>query len=190
MSLAKVDTQAALAAAHTVPDAHARCIALAWVARYAPSETVVLRIAREAARTADDAPQAYDSVTGAAWPVRALIERAHPREAAAIMRKAVDRSEQIAGPVRRMEALFLLAQAGWASGGDAWSGAIGHLVAAARTASSWKAPVVLRDVILMMAGTDRDFRPTLANMPEGKHRRQVQRCLEAKRFMTPRPFFW
>jgi Multicopper oxidase len=64
-----------------------------------------------------------------------------------MMRRPLVRSEQIANPVSRVDALFMLAQAEWPSAREAWSSAIGHLVAAARTASRWKVPLVLRDVV-------------------------------------------
>jgi hypothetical protein len=190
MQLAKVDSQAALDAARRISEPWFRCQALAGVARYAPNDSVALRVAEEASRGAEEALSAYEPVAAVAWPVRALVERGYAHEAESMMRRALVRSEQIANHVSRVDALFLLVQAGWAARGDAWISAVAHLVAATRTASSWKVPGVLRDLVLMLAGSGRDFGPTLANMPEGKHRRQAENRLAAKEFMKPRDFFW
>jgi hypothetical protein len=48
----------------------------------------------------------------------------------------------------------------------------------------------MRDLVLMLAGGSLEFGTTLAAMPEGPHKRQVMRRLEAREFVKPREFFW
>ncbi len=190
IDLAKTDMTAALEVARRISEPWYRCQALAWTARYAQSESVAVRIAEEASRVAEGADDAYEAVGSVAWAVRALLEREHPVEAEAIMGRATSRAQQIANPVRRVVALYLLVQAGWPSRGPGWFAAVANLVAAARNASSWRSPTVLRDLVLMLAGADLDFEMTLAAMPEGPHKRQTMRRLDAKEFLKPRDFFW
>jgi hypothetical protein len=92
--------------------------------------------------------------------------------------------------VRRVDALFLLVQAGWSlprAGPDA---AVRRLVAVASRAQSGKAEAVLRDVVLMLAGAGRDVSGPLAVFPEGRARRQVERRLQEQAWQQPRPFFF
>lgn len=189
--LAKFDTDAALDAARRIPAPLYKCQALAGVARYAANESLVLRLAEEAARTVEDGPNPYHAVFAVAWPIGALVERGYTRKAEAMLRRAVVTSEQITDPASRVDALFLLAQANWSSGGDGWAACVDHLMSAARSSSSPKIPHVLWHLVVMLAGTGRDFGPTLANMPEGRDKRHVERLLQGKRkrFVRPREFF-
>jgi hypothetical protein len=190
INLAKSSTESAIQAARLISDPFSRCQALAWAARYAASDTTAAKIAEEAARAAEDAPDAYESVAAAAWPVRALVERARPRDAERITGQAIKKAQQIANPVSRVDALFLLVQAGWSTAGAGWSAAVASLVAAAQAAPRQKPQAVLRDLVLMLAGADRDFNAVIAAIAEGKYKRQTEGRLARREFMTPRPFFW
>jgi hypothetical protein len=86
--LAKVDTEAALDAARRISEPWYKCQALAGVARYAANDSLAVRVAEEASRTVEDEANPYHAVAAVAWPVRALLERAHIREAEAMMRRA------------------------------------------------------------------------------------------------------
>ncbi len=104
--------------------------------------------------------------------------------------RTVRASNRVENPVRRVDALFLLIQAGWAAAGHGWHAAVRTLAESAGTAKSGKAEAVQRDLILMLAGAGRDYTAVVARLAEGKAKRQVLRRLSAKEFMVPRPFFW
>ena len=189
-NLAKTNPDAALKAARLISDPFMRCQALAWAARYAGTDADAVKLAREAERELKTASDAFDAVAGAAWPVRALIERDHPAEADPLMQRAIDAAQHIVNPVRRVDALFLLVQAGWPAARPGWTAAVTGLVGSARSASSSKLESVLRDLVLMLAGAGRDFAAALAALPDGKIRRQAERRVQSREFMFPRPFFW
>jgi hypothetical protein len=189
-NLAKSNPGAALEAARVLADPFMRCQALAWVARYAKSAAEGVKVASEAERAAKSAADPWEAAAGAAWVVRALVERGEPREADTVMKRATMAARTIANPVRRVDALFLLAQAGWTATGAGWKAAVEELLNAARSTSSEKPHAVARDLVLMLAGDGRDFATALAALPDGKAKRQAERRLQGREFMTPRPFFW
>jgi hypothetical protein len=190
INMAKSNPSAALEAALLLSDPLMRCQALASVARYAKSAADTVNIAAEAERATTAAADPWSAAAGAAWIVRALVERDRPREADAALKRAVIAAEHLQNPLRRVDALFLLVQAGWATAGAGWQAAVLALMAAARRASSTKPQSVLRNLVLMLAGDRRDFSAALAALPDGKAKRQAERRLQGREFMFPRPFFW
>ncbi len=189
-NLAKTNLPAALKAAQAISDPFMRCQALAWVARYASSDVDAVKFAGEAEGALNGISDAYQAVAGAAWPVRALLERGRPAEAGALLQRTVRGARRIESPVRRVDALFLLVQAGWPAASSDWAAAVTNLVNSARSASGSKPEAVLRDLVLMLAGAGRDFTAVLASLPDGKSRRQAERRLQSREFPSPRPFFW
>jgi hypothetical protein len=188
--LAKAGNAAALEAARGLVTPFARSQGLARVARYAQSDAEVVAIAREAERALARAVDPWEAAAGLALPLAALTERACFREASALLERALAAAERVPHPVRRVDALFLLVQAGWSlprAGPDA---AVRRLVAVASRAQSGKTEAVLRDVVLMLAGAGRDVSGPLAVFPEGRARRQVERRLQEQAWQQPRPFFF
>jgi hypothetical protein len=189
-NLAKSNPSAALEAARLLSDPFTKCQALAWVSRYTTTPADAVKVAVEAERAATLAADSWDTAAGVAWVVRALVERDRPREADAALQRAVAAAQRIDNPVRRVDALFLLVQGGWAAAGAGWKAAVQALVAAAASASSTKPQSVLRDLVLMLAREGRDFSAALAAIPDGKFKRQAERRLESREYMSARPFFW
>jgi hypothetical protein len=189
-TLAKSDHARALQAARLIASPFMRSQALAWVARFAPTEAVTFDLAREAEKALQSAEDSWEAIAGAAWAVRALAERGREGDGDAMLSRAVRASTRVENPVRRVDALFLLLQAGWTGAGPGWNAAVTTLVASVGVAESGKAESVLRDLVLMLAGAGRDYSSVVAGLPEGKAKRQVLRRLSAQEFMGPRPFFW
>lgn len=185
-NLAKTNPAAALEAARRIKDPFMRCQALACVARHLVGDREALKIAAEADRSLELEADPYHSVAGAAWPLRALIDRGLAAEGEPILKRALSVSKRIPQPVSQVDALFLLVQASWPNPGRAWQAAVDQLVTCAKAASSSKAQSVLRDLCLMLAGDGKDFAAILSHIPDGKARRQAERRLSAGEFMAPR----
>lgn len=189
-NMAKANPGAALEAARLLSAPLMRCQALAWVARYTDTDRDAVKIAKEAEETARAAPDAWDGAAGAAWVVRALVERDRTADADAALGRGIALAQTVSNPARRVDALFLLVQAGWPLRSRGWESAVSALAGAARAAASAKASSVLRDLALMLSAGGRDYARVLAAMPEDKYKRQVERRLESRAYLSPRPFFW
>ena len=186
--MAKSNPDAALEAARRLKDPFMRCQALTAVVRHVKSDQEALKVAAEADRSLEQA-EPYYSTAGAAWPIRALIDRGLADRADAFMRRALSTSKQIPRPVSQVDALFLLVEAAWPTGSRTWQSAVDQLVVCAKSGSSSKAESVLRDLCLMLAGGGRDYTAVLAAIPDGKARRQAERRLAAKEFRVPRTWW-
>lgn len=185
------DTDAALRLARDVDDPWYRCQALAWVARFAPEDDAVARIADESLAAARSTDDAYKHVAAAAWPVRALVEHDLPTRAVAAVADRLPTARAIPHPVNRVDALDLLHQAIFPLGPAARRAAQQSLVDACLAANSWRAGRTLRDLVLTVAADDpAEVQSILARTPESAYRRQTLRHLAAGRHDPPRPFFW
>jgi hypothetical protein len=187
-NMAKSNPGAALEAARRLKDPLMRCQALTAVVRHVAGDREALKIAVEADRALEGADPYYATM-GAAWPMRALINRGQAASAEVIFKRALSVSKLIPRPVSQVDALFLLVQAAWPTCSRAWQSAVDQLVVCAKSASSIKAESVLRDLCLMLAGAGKDYTVALAAIPEGKARRQAERRLAAKEFMAPRAWW-
>lgn len=190
IEVARTDSATALRRARAISDPWYRAQALAWVARYA-SEADVERIADEALKAARAGRDGYQQAGSSAWAIRALAERGRTQEAATAVPALVSLAAEIAHPVSRLNALFLLLQAAWSLDRDVRSHILDSLVAACRAAASWQSGRTLHNAVLMLAAEDiAEARRILERMPEGRYRRQADRALQAGQTLTPRPFFW
>ncbi len=71
------------------------------------------------------------------------------------------------------------------------SSALVALIDASSNADSWKAPQRLGEAALLLAHDQPDEAQKLVEMlPDGKHKRQIERKMAAKERVAPRPFFW
>jgi hypothetical protein len=190
INLVKSHPAAALEPARAIADPYLRCQALAWVARHCERAVDATKLATEASEGVERGADTWAAVAGVAWPIGALVERAQVREADALIRRAVVSAERIENPVRKVDALFLVVQAGWAAGTSGWQSAVAALLAAARTDASEKSQGVIRDLVLMLARDGRDTSAALAALPEGRARHEAERRLRAGSYAAPRSFFW
>jgi hypothetical protein len=178
-----------LARARKVPEPWFRCQALAGVARHAPAGDV-LRVANEAVKAAMLGSDAYRQVAVCAWPLRALLERGKVERAVRLAGELGEQSRKIEHPVSRVEALFLVVQAGWPLPPATRDVLVGVLVAACAAANSWKAGRAIGHIALMLAGEDPARAIQLAtSMPESRYRRDTLRRLAVGEATAPRDFF-
>lgn len=184
------DTPAALALARTITDSWYRTQALAWVARFAP-EAEFKAIVLESLASCFVSDDPYRAVGAAAWSIRVLVEREHSKEVLGLLPKLLIRAADIANPVSRIDALFLLWQAVFPVGINLHRRVLEPLVAACREADSWKSPDTLRQVVLILASNSLlEAQQLVSSMPEGRRKRQVQREIADGQFQSPRTFFW
>jgi hypothetical protein len=190
MQLATSNTESALFVAREIVDAWYGCQALAWVARFAP-ETQVDKIAKLALATASKAQDPFNHVGSAAWPIRALVEREHLKQASQFVPTLLRRAQDITLLASRSEALFLLFQAVRPCSYEKWHNIFESLVAASSPLLSWRQGRNLRDALLMVAGEHpRLVEEVLDKVADDKLNRHIRRRLEAREFRIPRPFFW
>jgi hypothetical protein len=187
---AKTDFPTALQRARGVSDAWYRAQALAWVARFAP-EAEVERVAREALEAAGAGKDAYQQVASSAWAIRALAERGRSKKAAEAVPSLLRLSGEISPPVSRLTALFLLWQSVGPLERTVRLRVLNSLVSACLATVGWQGGHTLREVVRMLASEDPgEAQRILAQMPEGKYKRQAQRQLEEGQTLAPRSFFW
>lgn len=186
--LARTDARAAHAFARQIENAWSRSQALAHVARFSPSgQQAILGEARSASGLAGDS---YKIVAVSAWWIRAQIELGYGEDAAREMPRLLELSSTIEHPVSRLEALFLLFQAVFHLE-PARRLALGGLIEACRTASSWKAGARLQSAVVMLASDHpAEAEQALQAMPDGKYKRKAQRLVAAGARGQPRDFFW
>ncbi len=133
-------TSAAHALARSISDPWYRCQALAGVARFAPAAQfkAIVQESLAAGKAADDP---YQVVGATAWPLAALVERAHNNEVHRLLPSLLTYAAAIANPVSRIDALFLLWQAVFPLGIEFHRQVLDPLVKACREADSWKGPL-------------------------------------------------
>jgi len=187
---ATTDTPAALALARTISDPWYCCQALAWVARFAP-EAEFKAIVQESLSACLAANDPYQVVGAAAWSLRAMVERSHDKEVRRLLPRLLTRAADIANPVSRLDALFLLWQAVFPLGIEFHRQVLNLLVEACQEADRWKSPDTLVQVILMLAlNSPLEAEQLVVSMPDGRHKRQVKRRIAAGQYQSPRTFFW
>ena len=183
--IAVTNFEKALPLARNVSDPWFRCQALAQAARFAP-EKYVVRTAQEAIEAALMATDVYKKVAVTAWPLRALIERGHEKNAIELSSPILRLSAQTANPVSRSDALFLLWQAFFPCEGH--KSVFGALINSCN--GHWKADYVLRQVVLIWANEDQgEAQKLAASMREGKYKRQAKKRLDAGEKQQTRAFF-
>ena len=158
---------------------------MAGVARFAPKENVV-PVAREALKAAFSDSDSYRQVAATAWPLRALIEREFGGVAQNQLPEILKLSREIANPVSRSDALFLL----WESVFPVQQQGVllDELVASCQ--NHFKADTLLRDTVLILASRNPQRARKLAEkMPDGKAKRQALKRLEAGEICATRAFF-
>ncbi len=188
--LATTDNPAALALARTITDVWYRTQALAWVSRFAP-EAKFKAIVLESLAACSAADDPYQAVGAAAWSIRVLVERVHSNEVLCLLPKLLTRAADIANPVSRLDALFLLWQAVFPGGITVHQQVLEPLVEACQQADSWKSSDTLRQVALILASDALPEAQQLVSfMPDGRRKRQVQREIAAGQYQYPRTFFW
>jgi hypothetical protein len=188
--LAVSDPDRALVIARRLKDPWFACQALACVARFSP-EHQFEEIIHESLNAGNKANDPYKIVASAAWPIRALVERSHSQKLVEIIPQLLDRAKAIDLLASRSEALFLVFQAVFPAGREKWLEVFRALIGASNPLINWRQKRNLRDTILIVWSEDQELaNEIIANVPDSKLRRQIERRIANADIPLPRAFFW
>ncbi|MEM7557276.1 MAG: hypothetical protein AAF378_24965 [Cyanobacteria bacterium P01_A01_bin.84] len=190
---AKFNSQQAYKLALKIADAWYCTQALSWVARYANDDHFDKFIRRACQASFSDSDP-YKIVGSSAWVIRAIIERKKYQYIDPYLPKLLTVSSTISNPVCRGDALFLQYQAIFPiskKSNKQLQLVLANLLSACRDMNSWKKPLIIRNTALIMGNKDLGQAFTIVNeLSEGRVKRQVQKYLSEKKFLSPRDFFW
>lgn len=188
--LAKSDSDAAYRQALEIDDRWRRAQALGWVARYAP-QSRVKGIAAKALEGLEGEADYFKRVGGAAWPIRALIEREEIEAAQAVLVENVELWCRIEYPGSLAEAADLILQAALAGPAPLWRPVFDELLRTLRPERHWRERRAVRDAIHMVYAIDAELARSKANsISDRKCREQIERGWDDDFRRTARPFFW
>ena len=190
IGLAKTDTPAAMMIARAIDDSWFRSQAMAWIARFAAEADLapILEEARAASWATEDK---YKTVGSSAWRFRAMIERGKRLAAADELPDLVACAADVAHPVSRLEALFLLFESVFAID-RCRRLTLSALIDACHIANSWKSGDRLREAAIMLAfaGHHDEAHQAVSAMANRRYRRQAIERIRRGQRREPRPFFW
>lgn len=190
ISLAKVDTAAALACAPDVSDARFRCQALGWIARYAPDDEFE-RIANLAMAAAAEATILYERATAIAWPIRAVCDRGAPAIAVPFVVEALRVAAKLDHPGSQSEALILLFQAAIIGPQTLWNPILQSIMGMPYPPLHWRHGRALRDAILMTHARDPELgRRLCETVTDEKTKRRIEKEIAEGGRHQPRRFYW
>ena len=149
-TLAKTNSQAALAAARTIKDPWFRSQALSWVARFSDSNPI--EIAEEAAKAAEECDDAYKRSSLRSWGIAALGERGLSNEAREVLRKSLETAQDAQPASSRAEAIFLLLQAAAKVSSDDARRVYEALKSSIGAEQHWRCKRALRDGLEIVEG--------------------------------------
>ena len=188
IELVRTDLPAAEMRAARIPDPWYRAQALAWVARYA-SDAEVSRLAQLSLAAAADCADPYQQAAGAAWPVRALLERGRREESLQLLEIALHSVPRIRPTSSRSEALLLLLQAAFEAGQEVRRSLLFALADAYDGDSHWRIERNYVQGLVMMQPVDPEFVRKMAQGRDDTQRRRLERALD-EGGREPRTFFW
>ena len=188
--LASRDNEAALETARQVTDPWFECQALAWVARFGPTERFD-EIVEESIAVGRASSEPYQAVAATAWPIRACVERGRVERLSTLLPSLLGAARHIQPVASRSEAVFLLFQAIFPAGRQMWAPMLDALVEASTPVSHWRQARNLVDAALIVASEAPEFACTVvARVEEPKIRARIERALSTTKMRPPRPFFW
>lgn len=164
--------------------------ALSWIARYSNDEDFD-KFIQQAFKASFGNSDPYKVVGSSAWVIRSLVERKKYKYIDTNLTKLRQVSSTIYNPVSRGDALFLLFQGIFTIENQFEQLVLKDLLLACQNMNSWKKPLIIRDTALIMANKNLIQAYSIVDrIPEGRVKRQVQKHLLQKKFLSPRDFFW
>ncbi len=164
--------------------------AYAWCGRYAPERQWIALIDKSFA-TARSGRDAYQRLGATAWPLRALIERGQPDQAAAIFDTLIGAAQAIEYPGSRAEACFLVFQAVAIGPAPLADRSFRWLLNQLQPATHWRQQRALRDtaIIAMTLGLAQMTDLPMLIADERISNRATTQFIAGVR-QEPRRFFW
>lgn len=189
-SIAEMNPDDALRIARLIRNSLYRAQAIAWVARFSPSERFdrIIEEARSASLSAEDG---YIKTISACWYIRAMIERDRSEHARDDVLQVMACANDIPHPVSRLEATSTLFEAVFAVN-EYRRLAVDRLIQAGGAAKSWRSGFWLREAAIMLAFSKQagESDQIVESMPAGIYRRQALTRIGRGQRREPRPFFW
>lgn len=178
----------ALETARGISDPWYRCQSLAHVAWNLEDRKLSEKVIGEALAAAYEHNEPNRVVTVASWAVRAMVKKSD-RRLGSVVSGLLDKIQREANPVRQADALVFLFEAVFYEPRLRES-VLNALLRACEQMNSWKRPLILSDVALVLAIED----PNRANqiidlMGEGRMSRKTRREMAAGKWLGPHEFF-
>jgi hypothetical protein len=180
IKLARTHPTEALAAAHRVSEPWYRAQALAWVARYAPTNMMSERALAEARSAAQLAGDVYRQTAVLSWPIRAALEIAQHRLAKAMLEDAILLLPKIDPSASRAEAASLLFDACVVGGSEYWTPLIDTISKCCLDDAHWRTKRLHKKLRAFSAANGQE----IAVVKEVPSNPQISAPF------TPRRFFW
>jgi hypothetical protein len=187
-SLVVSDIARALDIARNISDPWYRCQSLAHVAWHLQDQRQLKKVIKEALQAAYEQKEPNPIVSVAAWPVRVMVQKRDPR-LGSVVDELLEKIETEPNPVRRADALLLMFHATYHHS-ELRTVVLAPLLQACEQMNSWKRPIILSDVAMVMAIDD----PTSAAqvvemMGECRRSRKTRREIAAAEWLGPNEFF-
>ena len=169
-------------------DAWKRCQYLAQVAWQTEDPDEVKKIIGEALEAAYVLKEPNRIVSVAAWPVRVMVVK-RDRRLGGVVHDLEQKIQTEPNPVRRAHALLLLFEAVY-SEPQLREPVLALLMRACEQMNSWRRPIILSDVALILAADDPTRAAQVVDMiGEGRKSRQTRRSIAEGRWLGPHEFF-
>lgn len=189
-NLAPRDWSAAAEIAAGISDPWYACQAFAWCGRHAPAQKAWSLI-DESFHRAAAGKDWYQRAAGAAWPLRALIERGEH----VLAEREFDRTSlivpDVSPPSSRAEAMFLLFSAAAIGQGELPRKAFRLVLSTCQPILHWRQKRAVRDsaAIIVSIGA-LPSEAAIAQVDDVDVREAISRKLASGETLRPRTFFW
>jgi len=178
----------ALEIARSISDPWYRCQSLAHVAWHLEDRRQFEKVIEEALSAAYEQKEPNRIVSVSSWAVRAMVKKSH-RRLTTVVEELLQTIQRQPNPVRQADALLKLFEAVF------FVPALRELVLesllrACDEMNSWKRPLVLSDIALVLAIEDPNRAAKIIDkIGEGRRSRQARRDLAAGKWLGPHEFF-
>lgn len=186
--LAATDSTKALEIARNISEPWYRCQSLAQVAWVLKDRKQYETVIKEALAAAYELDEPNRVVSVASWAVRAMVARSD-RRLKSVVDGLLEKIQLQKNPVRQADALFFLFEAVYYES-SLRAPVLERLLRACEEMNSWKRPIILSDIALVLAMDDSDRAiEIVAMMGEGRKSRQTRREIAAGKWLGPHEFF-
>ena len=178
----------ALEVARSISEPWYRCQSLAHVAWHVDDLKQFEKVISEALSAAYEHDEPNRVVSVASWAVRVMVEKSD-RRLSSVVDELLQKIQREANPVRRADALFFLFEAVFHEP-RLRDLVLDVLLGVCAQMNSWKRPLVMSNIALVLAEDDPDRASQIVEMiGEGRKSRQTLRDITARKWLGPHEFF-
>lgn len=186
--LCQQDIDEAAQFARRIDDEWYRCQSLAAVALHTPDKKAFMKLANEALDAARQLPNPNRKVTCSAWIISAMAKR-HDVDVSEVVKEMLETIETDDNPVRRADALLPLFEAVY-SRPEIRTKVFEPLFEAAKEMRSWKQPIKLGDIVLVLAKDELEqAQMVLELIADRGVRSKTERSIISREWLGPHEFF-